>query len=285
MKIVRVLDKFKNIIHGETIKTAAVNNLRPLNPLLPIPEPEHLRSKEEIYEWIKYGIGCFREWYQPVDFGNGVVAHVTVPPYWDAMPDLMNDNDRGLSKWNYIVKKHIPDVVGKRILDLGCSNGLFSIELARMGAREIIGIDRNVEIHHRSTDTPPPQDVIAQAMFVKKAFELLDEVEYPITYIAHDIGNLQNLELGQFDLILALCVVYHELDKMPVLVRKLAGMTDHLILQSSQGHTGELGKCADKMRNAEVLLESGFTYVDINAPSGYQLPVIVGRKGELCSLK
>lgn len=272
-----MLDGLKRFMHDKSSAMYNVNNLRPLNTLS-VQDPEHLQSKEDIYKWIEDGIRCFREWYQPVDFGNGVVAHVTVPPDWSPRSDLLNDNTRGLSKWNYIVKKHIPDVKGKRVLDLGCSSGMYSIELARMGAREVIGIDRNVEIRHRSTDTPPPQDVIAQAKFVKKAFELLDGVKYPITHISHDIGRLQELELGRFDIILALCVVYHELDKMPELVRQLVSMTDHLILQASQVHGGELGRCADKIRQAEVLLEAGFTNVEIDAPIGYSLPVIIGRK-------
>lgn len=241
--------------------------------------PNSPHDKEEIYEWIESGIHYFKEWYQPVDFRNGIIAHVTVPPHWNPSPNLLNDNTRGLSKWNYIIKKHIPDLKGKRVLDLGCSSGLYSLELAIMGAKEVIGIDRNIEIKHRSTDTPPPQDVIAQAKFVKKSFELLNNVEYPITYIAHDIGRLDELNLGRFDLILALCVVYHELDKMPQLVHQLADMTDHLILQASQSHNGELGRCADKLRQVEILLEAGFTNVEIDAPIGYPLPVIIGRKG------
>ncbi len=276
--IARLLAGLKGVTYKKDTMSGA-SNLRSLNPL-PIPDPDHLQNKEEIYKWIEYGIGCFREWYQPVDFGNGIAAHVTRPPDWRPQPELLYANDGGIAKWDYIVKKHIPDVRGKRVLDLGCSSGVYSIELARMGAKEVIGIDRNEEIRHRSTDTPPPQDVIVQAKFVKKAFELLDGIEYPITYIAHDIGHLQELNLGQFDLILALCVVYHELDRMPDLVRQLARMTDHLILQASQGHSGEIGVWANKMRQAEVLLEAGFTYVEIDSPTGCLMPMIIGRKGD-----
>jgi len=273
----RLLAGVSRLTCGSDSARGDANSLRPPSTL-PLQDPGHLQSKEEIYQWIRYGIRCFREWYQPVDFGNGVVAHVTVPPSWNARPGLFNDNTRGLSKWNSVVRKHIPSVEGKRVLDLGCSSGLFSIELARMGAREVIGIDRDAKIGHRSTNTPPPQNVIAQARFVKKAFELLDGVEYPITYVAHDIAHLYELELGRFDLILALCVVYHELDRMPELVHQLASMTDHLILQASQAHSGELGRCANRIRQAEVLLDSGFPYVEIDAPVGYPLPMIVGRK-------
>lgn len=275
-----LVKKFKKILVNRLrpTKKDTTNDLMPFSTS-PIQNPGYLLDQQEIYKWIEDGIRCFREWYQPVDFGNGVVAHVTTPPDWRPRPELLSENDRGLAKWNYIVKKHIPDVKGMRVLDLGCSSGLFSIELARMGAREVIGIDRNVEIRHRSTNTPPPQDVIAQANFVKKGFELLDGVHYPITYIAHDIGHLQELNLGRFDLILALCVVYHELDRMPELIRQLACMSDHLVLQTNHLHSGELAKWADKMCQVKVLLETGFTYVGIDTPSGYPFPIIVGRKG------
>ncbi len=255
------------------------HDLNPLNPL-PMPKTDNLQTKEEIYKWIEYGIGCFREWYQPVDFGNGIAAHVTRPPDWLPKPELLYAIDGGKAKWDHVIKKHIPDIRMKRVLDLGCSSGVFSIELARMGASEVIGIDRNELIKHKSTEVPPSQDVISQATFVKKAFELLDGIEYPIKYIAHDIGHIQELNLGRFDVILALCVVYHELDKMPDLIQKLARMTDHLILQASQGHTGQLGEWADKMCQAKVLFEAGFTHIEIESPVGSLMPMIIGRKGQ-----
>ena len=158
--------------------------------------------------------------------------------------------------------------------------GIFCIELARLGAREVVGIDRNEKIRHRSTATPPAQDVIAQAKFVKKAIELLDGTEYPISYIAYDIGYLQELNLGHFDCILSLAVIYHELDRMPALVNYLATITDHLILQTSDGHSGELGKWADKMVISSALFGAGFTFVEIDAPIDYSMPMIIGRKGD-----
>jgi len=269
---------WKNLLHRKS-KPVYINNLKSDN--VPVTrKPSSLKDKEDAYKWIEDRIGWFREWYQPVDFGNGVVAHVTRPPDWKPRPDLLYANDGGIAKWNYIVKKHIPDVRGKRVLDLGCSSGVYCIEMARKGAREIIGIDRDEKIRHRSTTIPPPQDVIAQAKFVKQGFEMLDGVKYPITYIAHDIGNLSELNLGRFDLIIALAVVYHELDRMPFLVQYLASMTDHLVLQASQGHNGDLGYWANKIKQVEVLLDVGFTFVEIDDPPDYSMPMIIGRKGD-----
>lgn len=246
--------------------------------IVALPSSDGLRTREEIYDWISRCIPLFKEWYQPVDFGNGVIAHQTLPPDWNPKPELLNDVGGGMAKWRYIVQPHIPNVAGMRVLDLGCSSGLFSIELARMGARQVIGIDRDTGIRHRSSATPPPQDVVAQANFVKRAFELLDGTPYPISYIAHDIGQIDKLSLGKFDLIIALCVVYHELEAMPVLLRRLANMTNHIILQANEVHRGDLGKYSCVTSHFGILFDLGFTKLEVDAPKGYLLPLIVGRK-------
>jgi len=152
--------------------------------------PEFVPGVTDINDWIKLGINGFKEWYQPVDFGNGIVAHVTTPPDWKPAPEW--DQHRGLAKWDFIVERHIPDVSGKRILDLGCNNGIISLELAKKGAGEVVGIDRDAKIRQRTFDCLPEQDIIAQANFVKKAFEIINKVDYPVTYLASDISAYQN---------------------------------------------------------------------------------------------
>jgi SAM-dependent methyltransferase len=236
--------------------------------------PEFVPERDDLSEWIETGIRGFREWYQPVDFGNGLIAHVTVPPNWEVSPEL--DDLRGVAKWEQIIRRHIPDVAGKRILDLGCNNGVFCLELARMGAREVVGIDRNRDIRQKTSPQLPIQDVIAQAEFVKRAFEIRDGVTYPIRYIAADIARIGELNLGRFDMILALCVVYHQLDGTPALLRELSGMTDHIVLQTTLLHGGELAHWASPYLQAELLTNAGFRHIEIDAPAGYAWPVIVG---------
>lgn len=240
--------------------------------------PMQRQSRQKIYSWIKTGINLFPEWYQPVDFGGEVIAHVTTPPSWQPRPELVDDITRGKAKWDFIVKKHLPSLSDKRVLDLGCSSGLYSLKMAKLGAREVIGIDRNTTIKHRSTDTPPAQDVIAQAEFVKKSFELLDRKKYPIHYIAQDVATLAQRKLGHFDVVLALCMVYHELDQMPKLIGYLASITDFLVLQANTMHGGELGKWASVSTHLELLLKAGFNQLTIDAPDNYPLPIIVAQK-------
>src|SRR4051794_33337111 len=63
-------------------------------------------ARQDVYDWISTGISAFKEWYQPVDFGNGVIAHQTLPPDWKPDPSLLHDTGGGLAKWNHIVRKH-----------------------------------------------------------------------------------------------------------------------------------------------------------------------------------
>ena len=245
-------------------------------PVVDFVMPEFVPGKTDLHQWIETGIEGFWEWYQPVDFGDGLVAHVTAPPNWEIKPEF--DSLRGLAKWEHIVKGHIPDAAGKRVLDLGCNNGVFSLELARMGAREVVGIDRNQDIRQKSSPQLPVQDVIAQAEFVKRAFEIRDEVTYPVRYIAADVASIGELGLGKFDLILALCIVYHQLDATPALLRQLSSMTDHLVLQTTLLHGGELAHWANPYLQAELLADAGYRHIEIDAPADYAWPMIVGRR-------
>lgn len=242
--------------------------------ITPVLGGSNLNSTEDINSWIRNGIKCFREWYQPVDFGDGIVAHVTRPPLWEPAPEF--DQERGVGKWNYIIKRNLPDLRGKRILDLGCNNGVISLELAKAGAREVIGIDRNEFIHQKTYDELPAQDIIAQANFVKKAFELKGRKSFAVKYIAADVANVGELGLGKFDMVLALCVLYHEMEGMPQVLAELAKMTDHLVLQTSLTHGGELAKWADLYNQIKLVHQAGFSRIVVDAPIGYHLPMIIG---------
>lgn len=245
-------------------------------PVVDFKMPEFVPGETDLCQWIQTGINGFKEWYQPVDFGDGLVAHVTVPPDWNASPDL--DELRGSAKWDFIVKRHIPDITGKRVMDLGCNNGVFCLKLAEAGAKEVIGIDRDRSICQRSAPNLPIQDVIDQAKFVKQAFEIKRGIKYPIKYIAADVADVSVQDFGRFDMILAFCIVYHELSFTPQLLKKLSLMTDHLVLQTNLLHTGELAHWASLYVLAELLIDVGYTQVEIDAPASYSWPMVIGKR-------
>lgn len=46
------------------------------------------------------------------------------------------------AKWKATLL-HKPDIIGKRILDIGCNEGFFCLKCHSFGAKEIVGIDRH----------------------------------------------------------------------------------------------------------------------------------------------
>lgn len=232
-------------------------------------------SGQNLNQWILEGIKGYKQWYQPIDFGR-IKADVTTPPNWEPNPSL--NDDYGMGRWHYIIKRNLPEVSGKRVLDVGCNVGLFSIELAKMGASEVVGIDRNLEFNHKS-NFPPKQDIVSQANFVKEALELVNNVKYPVDYKGINFNDYaQILNLGRFDFIVALNVIYHEYENSQSFVNALSTLTDNLIIQTSIGHGGALAKWANLPKQTEILIEAGFTSITIDCPIGYLNPVMIAKK-------
>ena len=87
---------------------------------------------------------------------------------------------------------------GKRVLDLGCNEGFFSLEAKRRGAAEVIGVERN-------TKHLPAARQRASA-------EGLD--------VDFREGNMLDLAEGQFDLVLLLSAIYY-LDSPADVLRRI----------------------------------------------------------------
>ena len=87
--------------------------------------------------------------------------------------------------------KHLKtlDLKGKRVLDVGCRDGLFSFAAESMGAAEVVGIDN--DLSKAATDFLIP--------FFKSKVRMLQENLY----------ELKAQELGLFDVILFAGVLYH----------------------------------------------------------------------------
>ena len=263
--------KISNLIQQLIAKWRRISYLRN------VPTHRFKHSEFDGYDldlWIQRGILGYQQWYQSVDFGNGIIADVTTPPDWQPRPEL--NPGSGLDRWNFIIRRNLPDVQGMRVLDLGCNVGLYSIELARMGAREVVAVDRDTTIRQR-TGQLPRVDIVSQAEFVREAFELREGKKYPVTFQAINFKNLTALKsLGWFDLILALNVVYHELDRAPSLVNTLGEMTNEIVLQGSVVHPPPIRDWALPKTSVEMLTVAGFDFVTVDYPFGYSQPVVRG---------
>ena len=108
-----------------------------------------------------------------------------------------------------------------RVLDVFCANGAFSFEAARLGAREVVGVDYD----------PPRLDC---ARFISSLVaESLPSVP---TFLDGDVYALSSFVETPFDLTLALGGLYHVADPVLVLenLRRATRPGGHLIVQTSR---------------------------------------------------
>ena len=96
---------------------------------------DEMMTHEEINQWIIENIKKFKNWYHPVDFGDGIVVHCTDEKN---MPQPAWDEYHGINKWEKMIKPYAPKIKGKRILDIGCNTGIIDIHLVKKGAKEVV---------------------------------------------------------------------------------------------------------------------------------------------------
>ena len=92
------------------------------------------------------------------------------------------------NRWKYVAEFLAPDLTGKRVLDIGCNGGFFSLQMKRRQAREVVGID--IMPH-----------CLAQARFVSHWFGEPIELR---ELSAYDVASL-----GEFDIVIFIGVLYH----------------------------------------------------------------------------
>jgi SAM-dependent methyltransferase len=213
---------------------------------------------------IHQRIGQF-DWYQPVSFGEGLEAHA------HGRPHLSNSFQAGLTKWRYIVERNLPDVQGLRVLDIGCNAGVFSIQLARCGAREVVGIDSN--------RTWPGWE--EQARFVKEALEARCHANYNVRFVDCPMTNIPDANLGHFDFVMALCSLYYisEAEMLRVLKHFRDTECPMVLLQANRNRQTDSAEVKARSGPAflrRLLKAAGYRFVTVDAPLLYYRPVLVG---------
>jgi cyclopropane fatty-acyl-phospholipid synthase-like methyltransferase len=130
---------------------------------------------------LKKKIESLSPWYQSVKFNEEV--------------SCVSDHSRlsGEYAWNHIVKFLPEEMGGMRVLDLGSNAGLFSVRCAQRGASEVIGIEKEKK-HFK------------QSKFLIDYFS--QEKELPVRIINSPLESIGSLNLGKFDLVLAISVLY-----------------------------------------------------------------------------
>ena len=153
-------------------------------------------------EEIRSEVQRLGPWFHCIDLGDGVVTKTR-----SAVGEPV---EHPVPTWR-VVQNCIPkDLTGKTVLDVGCNAGFYSIEMKRRGATRVVGVDSQ-------------RDLIRQAMFVRRVLGV--DVEYQRL----SVYDLDPNATGQFDITLALGLIYH-CKHLVLALEKLFGVTRELLV-------------------------------------------------------
>jgi len=162
-------------------------------------------------EEIVRRINSFPYWIYPFD----LKGHKTPLP--KNLDSYIRFESRPFKRKKYILNPIIKlcggSLKGKRVLDLGCNSGFWSLSVIEEGADFVLGIDAR-------------QMFIEQANFVLEVKEV-DKSRYK--FIAGDIFDIDFLEFGTFDIALCLGLLYH-VNKPILLLEKIAKANNDILV-------------------------------------------------------
>jgi len=198
-------------------------------------------------------------WYAPMYFG------------FDLKIGKLFDCNVGFGRWHYMLKKHLPSLSGKRVLDLGANNAFNSLQMLRAGASQAVAIELESEN-------------IERGMFAKAAFQWSDAKQYDLQYVHTNMKDVPNLNLGSFDLAIALCSLYYLNDEQIAdLIRHVSTLTDLFLVQCNISPTVTRGDDHIRTKSSvrytlDILKANGFESTKLIAPNGYTRPLIIAEK-------
>ena len=166
-------------------------------------------SKEDATARLRERVRELDPWYHTIDLGDGVVT--------EGMFDLRPLVDR----------YGLPDVAGKRVLDVGTFDGFWAFELERRGA-DVTSLDLD---RIQQLDWPPrlrPADDATRGDTFRLAHEALGSAVERIGCSIYDATP--GLLDGPFDLVFCGSVLIHLRDPMLALERMAALCSGQLIL-------------------------------------------------------
>ena len=186
-----------------------------IDPVWPLPRRADGLSDDGIYRaFAQYPL-----WHYAYAFEGGITfsAHHQNPGL------LTNSSKRPIQRFRhfmpYLLSAHNGSLRGKRILDIACNSGFWSIQCALLGA-EVVGFDARPEL-------------IGQANLVKSIVGL-ENVEFRELHFAD--MTPQSLG-GTFDIVLNLGILYHLPSPLEALQRTMEMTRSHILLDTTVART------------------------------------------------
>src|SRR5256714_1331409 len=155
-------------------------------------------TKEEIQARIdKLG-----PWFHCIELGGGIVTKTE-----SAVGEPV---EHPRPTWEKVRACLPEDLAGRSVLDVGCNAGFYAVELKRRGASRVVGVDSQ-------------RNLIRQAAFVREVLSL------DIEYRRASVYDLDPRASGQFDITLALGLIYH-CKHLVLALEKLFAVTRELLV-------------------------------------------------------
>jgi tRNA (mo5U34)-methyltransferase len=137
-----------------------------------------MMTREEILSELRR----LQPWFHRIDLGGGL--------YTKTESVMGEPVDHPAGPWETIGRCLPADLGGKSVLDVGCNAGFYAVEAKRRGAARVLGVDGQ-------------RQHVRQAVFVRKVLGL--DVEYR----RMNVYELNRASVGEFDVTLALGLIYH----------------------------------------------------------------------------
>lgn len=177
-----------------------------VSPIWPLP----IRGDGWSAAALQQRLDAFAEWHYAFRFDAGVGVEMRYRS--GAAPRAQ---DHPLQRFAHFMPPLIAaaggSLAGRRVLDIACNAGFWSIQCALLGAAEVVGFDARAELVEQA-------QLLQSAVGVPNArFECVE------------FSDMTPARLGTFDVVLNLGVLYHLPDPLDALRRSLA-MTSGLML-------------------------------------------------------
>jgi tRNA (mo5U34)-methyltransferase len=187
-----------------------------VQPVWPLP-----RKSSVTEEWIREQFGRFELWHYAYSFEGGPVMgmrHNHPGPRTD-------DPRRALQRFGHFMSDVVQaaggSLAGKRVLDIACNSGFWSIQCALLGA-EVVGFDARPEL-------------IEQANLIKRITGV-ENVEFRLL----DFWDMTPDALdGPFDVVLNLGILYHLAEPLRALQLTRAMTRDLILLDTVVNSSAE----------------------------------------------
>ncbi len=201
--------------------------------------------------------------YAPVYYGSGYSV------------GAISSIEVGTGKWRFI-RRHLPEVRGKRVLDLGTNNAMIPLEMLRAGAHSVTAYERD----------PVFADY---ARLNRRWFEFIDNRSYGFELVERPMHAVLERDLTGYDIATSFCSLYYESpENMARITRALSRAVEYFVVQANENreqHFGELARLASLGFLSRLLAENGFAEQRIVRFGYYDRPLVIGRSSPGCGVR